>query len=69
MSIKKELLGTLTEDQLHKLAETKGIAFTLSPVQKQYYEQWSVKDRLVDMMATYRSLKVSDIEAFIQNSR
>jgi hypothetical protein len=38
MSIKKELLNELTENQLKELAESKGIIFTLNNIQKKYYE-------------------------------
>lgn len=66
MSIKKELLNELTEQQLRKLAETKGISFKLNNVQKQYYENWAEKDKLVDLMTTNRHITVSEIERFIQ---
>jgi hypothetical protein len=65
MSIKKELLNELSEHQLKELAESKGIAFTLNPVQQKYYEKWPEKDKLVDMMATNRHVTVPEIERFI----
>jgi len=66
MSLKKELLGKLTEDQLQRLADSKGIAFSLNTIQKQYYENWNAKDRLVDLMAGNGKLTIHDIEQFIQ---
>ena len=65
MSIKKELLSTLSEAQLLRLADSKGIAFTLNATQKQYYENWTEKDRLVDIMAGNGKLTIHDIESFI----
>jgi len=69
MSIKKELLNELTENQLKQLAESKGIAFNLNKVQKKYYENWAEKDKLVDMMATNKQITVSVIEKFIQTKK
>jgi hypothetical protein len=69
MSIKKELLNELTENQLKKLAESKGIAFSMNKVQKKYYENWAEKDKLVDMMATNNQITVSEIEKFIQTKK
>jgi hypothetical protein len=66
MSIKKELLNELTENQLKQLAESKGIAFSLNKVQKKYYENWAEKDKLADMMATNNHITVSEIEKFIK---
>ena len=51
MSIKKELLDEMTEQQLKDLAENRGIKFNLSRAQKKYYEDWSEKDKLVDIMS------------------
>jgi hypothetical protein len=69
MSIKKELLNELTENQLKKLAESKGIAFSLNKVQKKYYENWAEKDKLVDVIATSNNITVSEIEKFIQTKK
>jgi hypothetical protein len=66
MSIKKELLNELTEQQLKQLAENKGIAFSLNKVQKKYYENWAEKDKLVDIIATHNNVTVSEIEKIIQ---
>lgn len=67
MSLKKELLNKLTEDQLQRLAESKGIAFSLNTTQKNYYENWTSKDRLVDLMSGHGKLTISDIEQFIHH--
>jgi hypothetical protein len=69
MSIKKELLNELTENQLKKLAESKGIAFSMNKVQKKYYENWAEKDKLVDVIATSNNITVSEIEKFIQTKK
>jgi len=69
MSIKKELLNELTEQQLKQLAECKGIAFSLNDTQKKYYEKWAEKDKLVDLMATDKHITVSIIERFIQGKK
>ena len=68
MSLKKEMLSKLSEDQLLRLADSKGIAFKLNTTQKQYYENWDKKDRLVDLMATNGKLTIRDIEQFMQRS-
>jgi Tfp pilus assembly major pilin PilA len=69
MSIKKELLNELTENQLKKLAESKGIAFSMNKIQKKYYENWAEKDKLVDVIATSNNITVSEIEKFIQTKK
>jgi hypothetical protein len=66
MSIKKELLNELSEQQLKKLAESKGIKFKLNNIQKKYYQNWDEKDKLVDLMATNTHITVPEIEKFIQ---
>ncbi len=66
MSIKKELLNELTEHQLKQLADSKGIIFKLSTVQKKYYQNWAEKDKLVDIMTTNNNITVPEIEKFIQ---
>ena len=65
MSIKKELLERLTEQQLKTLAEHKGIKFSLSTEKKKYYEGWNEKQKLVDLMTDHQGLSVTDIENFI----
>lgn len=65
MSIKKELLNELTENQLKQLAEIKGIEFTLNTIQEEYYTGWEEKDKLVDIMTDQKQISVSDIEKFI----
>ena len=66
MSIKKELLNELSEQQLKKLAESKGIKFKLNNIQKKYYENWAEKDKLVDLMTSNVHITVPEIEKFIQ---
>ena len=47
MSIKKELLSELTVQQLKELAESKGIKFKLSEIQKNYYADWNEKNGII----------------------
>ena len=68
MSIKKELLNELTEKQLKKLAESKGISFELSKVQKKFYEDWNEKEKIIDIMNDHQNLTLGDIEQFIKKS-
>jgi len=70
MSIKKELLQELTEQQLKNLAESKGIKFKLNKIQENYYADWDEKDKIVDLMGDKEDLTVKEIEEFIklQNS-
>lgn len=65
MSIKKELLERLTEQQLKKLADHKGLKFTLSDEKKKYYDGWDEKSKLVDLMTDYQGLSITEIEHFI----
>jgi hypothetical protein len=69
MSIKKELLNELTEQQLKQLAENKGIAFNMNSVQKKYYENWAERDKMVDMMSTNKHITVPEIEKFIHTKK
>jgi hypothetical protein len=69
MSIKKELLNELTEQQLKQLAESKGIIFKLNTIQKKYYENWAEKDKLVDLMTSSKHISVYEIEKFIQAAK
>ena len=69
MSIKKELLNELTENQLKQLAEIKGIEFTLNTIQEEYYASWEEKDKLVDIMTDQKQVSVSDIEKFIVDGK
>jgi len=66
MSIKKELLDKLTEQQLRELAESKGIKFKLKKIQKKYYENWNEKDKIVDIMTSKSDLSIKEIEEFIK---
>lgn len=67
MSIKKELLTELTVQQLKELAESKGIKFKLSEIQKNYYAKWSEKDMIVDLMVEKEVLTIRDIEKFLKS--
>jgi len=66
MSIKKELLYELSEQQLKDLASSKGLKFKLNKVQKKYYEEWDEKDKIVDLMCDKGDLSVKEIEKFIK---
>ena len=66
MSIKKELLSKLTEKQLKDFAENKGIKFNLSDVQKKYYEGWSERDKLIDVVSDNSEVTIKEIEEFIK---
>jgi hypothetical protein len=66
MSIKKELLTELTVQQLKELADSKGIKFKLSEVQKNYYAKWNEKDMIVDLMVEKEVLSIKDIENFLK---
>lgn len=66
MSIKKELLDELTEQQLKEIAENKGIKFNLSQTQKKYYDCWDEKEKMVDIMSSKEDLTVKEIENYIK---
>jgi len=66
MSIKKEMLQELTEQQLLQLAEDKGIKFKLNKTQKEYYANWDEKDKIIDLMGDKEDLTVKEIEEFIK---
>ena len=68
MSLKKELLGELTEKQLKKLAENKGLIFSMSEAQKKYYADWNEKEKLVDMMNDKEDITIKEIEEIIRNT-
>ena len=67
MSLKKELLDKLTEKQLKKLAENKGIKIQLSEAQEKYYADWNEKQRLVDIMTDKEDITIKEIEEYIRN--
>ena len=69
MSLKKELLGELTEQQLKKLAESKGLKFSMSESQEKYYADWNKKERLADIMNDKEDITIKEIEDIIRNSR
>ena len=62
MSIKKELLSQLSHTQLKKLAEFKGVSFTLNKTQEDYYSNWSEKDLMIDMMNDNHDISIREIE-------
>ena len=66
MSIKKELLDKLTEQQLKEIAENKGIKLSLSQTQKKYYDDWDEKEKIVDLMNSKEDLTVREIEDYIK---
>ena len=66
MSIKKEMLQELTEQQLRTLAENKGIKFKLNKTQKEYYSNWDEKDKIIDLMGDKEDLTIKEIEEFIK---
>ena len=68
MSLKKELLNELSESELKKLAESKGITFNLNSIRKDYYSGWEEKDKLIDLMSEHKELSINDIEHFICKS-
>jgi len=61
-------LGKLTEKQLKKLAENKGLKFSMSDSQEKYYADWNEKERIVDMMTDKEDITIKEIEDFIKNS-
>ena len=67
MSLKKELLGELSEKQLKKLAASKGLKFSMSKSQEKYYADWNEKEKLVDMMNDKEDITIKEIEDFIKN--
>ena len=67
MSLKKELLDKLTEKQLKKLAESKGIKIHLSQAKEKYYADWNEKQRLVDIMTDKEDITIKEIEDYIRN--
>jgi hypothetical protein len=67
MSLKKELLSRLGLEQLKEFAEKKGISFALNDTQKQYYADWSEKERLVDLMNDNKEISIEEIENHIKS--
>ncbi|MFO7676831.1 MAG: hypothetical protein R6V50_00375 [Thermoplasmatota archaeon] len=65
MSIKKELLNELTEQQLIDFAKEKGIDFSLNKIREKYYENWDEKGKMVDLLSDQKSISVTEIEKFI----
>ena len=69
MSIKKELLSQMSLQELKKLASRKGISFSLNERQREYYADWSEKERMVDLMNDTRDLSIREIEDHLRSSR
>ena len=65
MSLKKEMLNELSENDLKKLAEAKGITFNLNTIRKNYYADWEEKDKIIDIMSEHKELTITDIEQYI----
>jgi len=61
MSIKKELLQELSEQQLKSLAESKGIKFKLNKIQQEYYTDWDEKDKIAFWLNVYNALTLKAI--------
>jgi len=66
MSIKKELLNELTEQQLKDFAQHKGIKFKLNRIKENYYAGWDERDKIIDLMSDKEDLTVREIEEFIK---
>ena len=69
MSIKKELLYELSEQQLKELAEIKGVEFTVNEIREKYYADWNEKDKLVDIMTDQKHISIADIEKFLSHGK
>ena len=69
MSIKKELLGQMSLQQLKDLAESKGITLSMNDTQKKYYEEWSERDRMIDLMNDNHDITVREIEELIKSKK
>lgn len=68
MSLKKELLSQLSIQQLKELAQKKGLSFSLNETQKKYYEDWSERDRIIDLISDNQDISISEIEQHIKIS-
>jgi hypothetical protein len=68
MSLKKELLSQLSLQQLKELAEKKGLSFALNDTQKKYYEEWSERDRIIDLISDNQEISIREIEDHIKFS-
>lgn len=69
MSIKKELLERLTEQELKQIAENKGIKFNLNQIKKNYYDGWDEKDKIVDIMNSEENITIKEIEQYIKTNK
>ena len=68
MSIKKELLTRLSDEQLKDLAKSRGIKFNVNRTRKKYYADWNEREKIIDIMSDKDELTVTDIEEFIKHS-
>jgi hypothetical protein len=66
MSLKKELLDKLTEDQLKSFAESKGISFSMNKRQEKYYESWNERDKMIDIITDKGEISIGEIEEYIK---
>ena len=66
MSLKKELLDKLTEDQLKSFAESKGISFSINERQEKYYESWNERDKMIDIITDNGEISIGEIEEYIK---
>jgi hypothetical protein len=66
VSLKKELLDKLTEDQLKLFAESKGISFSINERQEKYYESWNERDKMIDIITDNMEISIGEIEEYIK---
>jgi uncharacterized ubiquitin-like protein YukD len=69
MSLKKELLSELSEQELEKFLETRHINFTLSNIQKKYYKDKDTSEKLIDIINDKRDISIKDVEEYIKMQR
>jgi len=67
MSLKKELLDKLTEDQIKSFAESKGISFSTSERQEKYYKSWNERDKMIDIITDNGEISIGEIEEYIKS--
>ena len=69
MSLKKELLCELTEEQLENFVESRDIQCKLSKIQKNYYKDRGESEKLVDIINDKQDVSIKDIEEYIKTQR
>lgn len=69
MSLKKELLCELTEEQLEHFVESRDIQCKLSKIQKKYYKNRGECEKLVDIINDKQDISIKDIEEYIKTQR